>query len=115
MSVMFSLNLETIGGKAAAIMSIIILLVAFLNGYAFLHSGYAMAADVSALELRQVRWDLFNTEDKIDSLENTVIDIDEATELTTSAKSRRARLILRIEKLNGKRDKIEDFIEEFGR
>ena len=104
------MQLEKIGGKAGALTAIIILMVAIFNGYMFLHADYAMASDVSALEMRQVRGNLYDANEKIDDLQDEIISIVESEPLTTRDRSKIARLNNRIEKIFKNRDYLERFI-----
>jgi len=103
-------HLESIGGKAGALMAIIVVFVAIFNGYLFLHADYALASDVSALEMRQVRGDLYDADEKIDELQDEIISISENEPLTTRDKSKIARLNNRIKKIVKNRDYLERFI-----
>ena len=105
-------QLESIGGKAGALTAIIVLLVAIFNGYMFLHADYALASDVSALEMRQARGDLYDANEKIDELQDAIIDIRESEPMTTRDKSKIARLNNRIEKIFKSRDYLERFINK---
>ena len=90
------IGIDTIGKKAASIVSILLLVGMVVT---FLDIRHAKASDIDGIHDRMDRRDVFDTEDKIDDVDNAISKLDRIPVLSEVQMSDLSNLMRKKEKL----------------